>query len=82
MTTLGVEHTEDLLALLARSVDESNQLARTQAMQELERLETLPGYCSLLLATIVNRSINESARYLALFCFKRAVDKYWITRSS
>jgi len=82
MTTLGVEHTEDLLALLARSVDESNQLARTQAMQELERLETLPGYCSLLLATIVNRSINESARYLALFCFKRAVDKFWVTRSS
>lgn len=79
--SLSPAHLPSILQLLPQVLDPS-PFVRNPASNQLLKLESCPGYCSLLLEIASNRSINDDLRTLALVCVKNAVKKHWRPRDT
>jgi exportin-2 (importin alpha re-exporter) len=65
------------LTLIFSSIQDSDQLKRTQAEQELNKIETQNGYVLLLMSFIANREINSSLQLQAAITFKNFIKREW-----
>lgn len=80
MTETVSLHPSSLLSLLLNSVNERDHSTRSLALQQLSLVEKREGFCSGLLQIILEPSIDEYPRYLALVYLKLCIDRYWISR--
>lgn len=68
---------ENLTRALEAAGSQVDAALRTSGESQLEVWQSLPGFCSLLLQTYLDKSVNTQSRWLAVIYFKNSVNARW-----